>query len=215
MSRKGNKTVSKNAAHEKRKETTSERVYRISNLPEVKILLELEKLVCLETYEHSYSVAGLTANIIERLPYTNEEKDEIIKGALLHDIGKVFLPFNLTQLPRALSKEEYDIVKTHTALSYEIVKPVFSKTVQNICLYHHERPNGTGYMNNKPLSGIPNEALIVQVADIFDALTRERSYKQKFEPEAAIQEMKKEVMKFGIDDGYFKILEDNIIIKHM
>lgn len=192
-------------------ESPEEQVFRISELPEVKVLLELEKLVCLETYEHSVSVAITTAKMISLSDREQEEKDEIVKGALLHDVGKVFLPFNLTQIPRTLTNEEYDIVKTHTALSYEITKPVFSKIVQNICLYHHERPNGTGYLSKANLANIPEEALLVQVADIYDALTRERAYKHKYAPELAIKEMYQEAKGLFLDDGFLSVLEKSVL----
>ena len=187
-------------------------VCRIADLPEVKVLLELEKLVCLETYEHSVSVAITTAKMLTAIrQWDVHEKEEIVKGALLHDIGKVFPPFNLTQIPRTLTGEEYDIIKTHTALSYEITKPVFSKIVQNICLYHHERPNGTGYLSKANLANIPEEALIVQVADIYDALTRERAYKHKYAPEFAIKEMYQEAKGLFLDDGFLSVLEKSVL----
>lgn len=192
----------------KKIETPEERVERLSSLPEIKVLLEIAKKSCIETYEHSFSVALMVAKMLPLLSdYTYEEQEEIIKGALLHDVGKIFLPFNLTQVPRSITNQEYDIVKIHTAISYEIVTPIFSQIVQNICLYHHERPNGSGYTKSKNLSNIPTEALVVQVADIFDALTSERVYKKKYTPQSAIEEMRKEARRFAIDDGYLKALE--------
>lgn len=178
--------------------------------PEVKVLLELIKYYNLETYKHSISVATLTDKMLELTDYSEEEKEEIVTGALLHDIGKIFVPLNLIQIPQSLSLQEYNIVKVHAPVSYAIVKSVFSKTVQNICLYHHEKPNGSGYMDNMTLYNIPKEALLVQVADVFDALTSERIYKKCYTEEEAFVLMKEESQKFLLDDQYVKLLSEAI-----
>lgn len=183
----------------------------IGESPEVKVLLEMMALANSEAYYHSLSVAMYTSLMLRECDkFTDEEKIEIIKGALLHDIGKIFVPLNLTQCPKALNAQEYDIVKVHATISYEIVKPVFSETVQNICLYHHERPNGTGYMSKISLSQIPEEALLVQVADVFDALTSNRSYKRSYSKEEALNILKNETRELRLDDTYVTLLENTI-----
>lgn len=180
----------------------------IGEIPEVKVLLEMMALANSEAYYHSLSVAMYTNLMLRECDnYTEERKVEIIKGALLHDIGKIFVPLNLTQCPKALNAQEYDIVKVHATISYEIVKPVFSEIVQNICLYHHERPNGSGYMSKISLSQIPEEALLVQVADVFDALTSNRSYKKSYSKNEALDILKKEASEFRLDDTYVTLLE--------
>lgn len=184
----------------------------ICEIPEINILLNLMMLSNTEVYEHSLSVAEYTEKILKHdSSFTEEEKDEIIKGALLHDVGKLFVPFNLSQAPRRLSEQEFNIIKIHTSLSYEIVQNCFSDIVKNICLYHHERPNGQGYPGQKKLVNIPREALLVQVIDIFDAMLKTRAYKASYTPELAIEEMKKEAYHFKLDDQYLKLLE--LIIK--
>lgn len=180
--------------------------------PEIKVLVDLLRLSNMETFRHSFSVANLVREMLQYLPYEESYKDEIITGALLHDIGKMFVPFNLTQFPGSLSKQEYDLIKVHTAVSYEITQSVFSETVKNICLYHHERPNGTGYLSGAVLSSIPTEALIVQVADVYDALTSPRVYKKEYSKEQALDIMREDAEKYLLDDQYVSILE-NIIQK--
>ena len=173
-----------------------------------------------EAYEHSISVAFLVEDMLEysdkrHLCLSEEKRDEILKGALLHDVGKAFLPFNMSQIPRSLTDTEYNIVKMHATLSYEITKPVFSQTVQDICLYHHERANGTGYSQCLTLDKIPEPVLIVQVADIYDALTRERSYKNSYEPKEALNIMKIETSKLLLDDEYVRLLETVLTKEHI
>jgi len=175
--------------------------------PEVKVLMEMLKIGNIETYDHSISVAMYVDKMLEEMDYSEEEKLEIVTGALLHDIGKLFVPFNLTQMPTTLSKVEFDIVKVHAAVSYEITKTVFSKIVSDICLYHHERPNGKGYLNGFALSDIPTEVLIVQVADVYDALTGKRRYKSKYSTNEAFEIMDKEARNLMLDDQFVRILK--------
>ena len=182
-------------------------VKKMQNKPEVKVLLELMRLSNTEAYTHSLSVASITEKMLLHTDYSKEEREDIVTGALLHDIGKVFVPLNLTQFPQSLSLQEFNIVKVHASVSYEIVKSVFSKTVQNICLYHHEKPDGSGYMNNITLFYIPAEALLVQVADVYDALTSDRSYKKRYNPEEALRNMKSDAFKFTLDYQYVGLLE--------
>lgn len=179
----------------------------IMEKPEVKVLMELMKISNTEAYNHSVSVASIVMEMLAYSDYSEEEKVEILTGALLHDIGKIFIPFNLTQLPSSLSSHEYDIVKIHSSLSYEIVHTVFSEMVQNICLYHHERPDGSGYMSKMKLAEIPPEALFVQIADIFDALISKRAYKKGYKIDEAIEQMRSEADRLKIDDHYLNLLE--------
>jgi len=180
---------------------------KIQKIPEIAVLLEMLKLSQMDTYNHSISVSKITEKMLSFLPYPEEEKEEIIKGALLHDIGKLFVPFNLTQLPRSLSLQEFSIIQIHAAVSYEIIHSVFSKIVQDICLFHHERPNGSGYSQKIMLCDIPEYALLVQVADVYDALTEKRNYKQPYSSEKAIQIMKSDASQFLLDDQFVNLLE--------
>lgn len=184
-----------------------------SNIPQVKVLLDIMRISNTDDYIHSISVANITRKMLEHSKnlFTDEEKDLIIIGALLHDIGKILVPLNLTHYPQSLSNVEYNIIKVHAPISYEIVKSVFPKTVQNICLYHHERPDGSGYIYKVNLSNIPLEALFVQVADIYDALVRTRPYKRGYPPEEALEQMKSEADRFLIDDQFLAILEKSLL----
>lgn len=176
--------------------------------PEVRILMEILRKANTNAYFHSCHVAEITEEILKCLTtkYTEEEMTDIVTGALLHDVGKIFVPLNLTQMEAVLSQNEKDIVETHALTSFEIVSPVFSEIVQNICLLHHERINGTGYPRHYTLSTLPDYVLLVQVADIFDALTAPRVYKEPYSPEQAFKIMEKETYQLKIDDYYFKLL---------
>lgn len=183
-------------------------VKRCLERPEIKVLMELLRKSDSEAFVHSCSVAHLTEQMLNKCKKFEDKKESIIIGALLHDIGKIFVPFNLTQFPEALSNNERRIVKVHPAVSCEIVAPVFDNVVKDICFLHHERIDGSGYCESYNMSNIPEYVLLVQTADIYDALTSTRPYKVSYLHEKAIGIMKKETKELKADDYYLKLLED-------
>lgn len=186
----------------------------IKKIPQVSLLLNIMKLFSTEVYEHCESVAKLSYEIIkDDKSFTEEEKQQVIIGAYLHDIGKILVPFNLTHSPRRLNANEFAIVKTHTLIGYEMLKSDFSEIVCNIALYHHEQPNGSGYVNSLPLSKIPKEALLVQVADVYDALISKRNYKSNYNSETALSIMKNDSKNLKLDDGFLSKLQ-NVVEKN-
>lgn len=178
--------------------------------PTVHVLLDILRLSNTETYEHSYHVAVFVEEMLHETGYNDSEKEEILIGCLLHDIGKAFIPLNLMQLPQSLSEEQHNIIKVHTSVSYEIVKNVFSEIVQNICLLHHERIDGSGYMSHRIKEEIPDYVLLMQVADVFDALISPRRYKKEYTKERAIEILHKEVEANKLDRAYVDLLESKI-----
>ncbi len=94
----------------------------------------------------------------------------------------------------------------HTLIGAEMLKEDFSQTVVDVCLYHHEQPNGDGYTEKLCLKDIPEGALIVKVADEYDALVSKRTYKSNYDKPLALQIMDSDSKKFKLDDGYFKKL---------
>ncbi len=125
-------------------------------------------------------------------------------GALIHDIGKIYIPENILVKPSELNLAEKDGVKRHPIYGVKALgkQPLrkFGSVVYNCILYHHRYFDGTGFpdfdeMNNKiTMKGneIPPEARIVTIADHFDALISERSYRPAFSYERALAEMEKQ-----------------------
>ena len=103
----------------------------------------------------------------------------------MHDVGKISIPDSILQKPGKLTDEEYEIMKTHTTKGAELIKKSFknldnedyTKMILDVALYHHEKWNGKGYP--KGLSGysIPLSARIMAVADVFDAISQKRCYR--------------------------------------
>ncbi len=120
------------------------------------------------------------------------EKDiELIKYASpMHDIGKLVIPDAILKKPSGLTPEEREIMKRHTVLGAEIFKGSKSpllKAVKEICLTHHERYDGTGYPRGLKDKEIPLFGRIVGVADVFDALTSKRPYKEAYGFDEAVR----------------------------
>ncbi len=134
---------------------------------------------------HSHRVAGVAHFIAGRLELTERQMFELVLGALMHDIGKVGVPEAILTKNGSLTPAEYEYVKQHPRLGYEIMRTVEGyEAVQDIVLYHHERWDGQttgqypGYPGLRKGVAIPLGARIVAVADAFDAMTSERPYRR-------------------------------------
>ncbi|MEJ5228838.1 MAG: HD-GYP domain-containing protein [Pseudothermotoga sp.] len=121
-------------------------------------------------------------------------------AALFHDLGKIFVPRDILQKPSRLTAKEFEVMKTHTTtgahLFYQALKFASDNDVllacAQVCLYHHEKYDGSGYPQGLVAQQIPLPARIVAIADVFDALSSERCYRQAYKPEDALQIMKEQ-----------------------
>lgn len=130
------------------------------------------------TKKHSENVANLTCRMCE---YLHAKKMFTIHAticAYLHDIGKLFIPPEILQKPSKLTDEEYEIMKTHTTIGYNIcMKDLKLRPYAGGALYHHENLDGSGYPNGLTKKDIPYYAQIIHIADVFDAIVSKRQYK--------------------------------------
>ncbi len=135
------------------------------------------------TRGHSERVASYSLQIARNLGFP--DLDEIYSSALLHDIGKIAVPEAVLNKPDSLTDVEYDAVKTHPQRGFNLLlKSSQFEGILNGVLYHHERMDGSGYPCGLKGDEIPMEARIIAVADVYDALTSDRSYR----PAMTIQE---------------------------
>ncbi|MDR2401326.1 MAG: HD domain-containing protein [Deferribacteraceae bacterium] len=146
-----------------------------------------------EIFHHWAEKRAMDIDQIKRL------KDQISVAAMLHDIGKVGIPDAVMQKPGKLTAEEFRIMAKHTVLGADIYKDTDSsldEMVRTVALYHHEKWNGTGYRgeDGAPLSGeeIPWPARVVAIADVFDALSSRRVYKDAWSFEDAAKTIQKD-----------------------
>ena len=130
------------------------------------------------TRKHSENVAALTCRLCEKLHLNKGFTEYCTICAYLHDLGKQFIPPSVLQKPGKLTDEEYEIMKTHTTLGYNLcMEDLKLRPYATGALNHHEALNGTGYPNGITKKDIPYEAQIIRVADEYDAIVSKRQYK--------------------------------------
>jgi putative two-component system response regulator len=148
-----------------------------------------------ETGAHIERMARFARLIAAKLGWDEEMQERILLAAPMHDIGKVGIPDQILLKPGRLTEQEFQIMKQHPQLGYEILKGSSSPLVQmaaEIALAHHEKVSGLGYPNGLAGDAVPLSARIVAVADVFDALTSRRPYKQPWSFERARELMMSE-----------------------
>ncbi|MGV3075665.1 HD-GYP domain-containing protein [Clostridium baratii] len=156
------------------------------------------------TYRHSVSVATFSLAIGISINLTIKDLKELFIGALLHDIGKLFIPSSILLKKGSLTKEEFEIMKGHPRKGYNylILKNLgISNKALRICLEHHERIDGTGYPNNLKRDEIGILSKIVSIADVYDALTSNRSYRAPLSAAEAL-----DYIKLNINSTFDEIL---------
>ena len=130
------------------------------------------------TRKHSENVASLTCRLCEYLHCNKSFTAYCTICAYLHDIGKLYIPPEILQKPSKLTDEEYEIMKTHTTIGYNIcMNDLQLRPYAAGPLYHHEALNGTGYPRGLTKKDIPYEGQIIRVADEYDAIVSKRQYK--------------------------------------
>jgi len=134
-----------------------------------------------DTNAHNYRVTIYAVRIAEALGLGASTIRTLIKGAFLHDVGKIGIPDNILLKPGKLDDDEFSIMKTHVNQGAQIVlRSAWLKDALEVVVGHHEKINGKGYPNEAWGDSIPLTARIFAIADVFDALTSERPYKKPF-----------------------------------
>lgn len=146
-----------------------------------------------ETQGHSLRVAKYTLKLAELLGWGDTEQLKTLEyGALLHDIGKIGIPDAVLKKPGALTKAEWEVMRTHPEVGYKILHKIeFLEEASEIVLFHHERFMGAGYPSGLKGKDIPIGARIFAVADTVDAMTSERPYRDALSFEDASNELNK------------------------
>jgi len=142
------------------------------------------------TRGHSENVKNYSLMIVEEMGFNNEFRDIMLYAGLLHDIGKIGVPTEIIIKPDKLSDYEYEEIKKHSIYGKEILEPIeFLGDVPYYVLYHHEQLDGSGYPYGLTKDEIPLGSRILQVADSFDAMTTDRSYRPRKTIKQAIEEL--------------------------
>lgn len=144
------------------------------------------------TAGHSTRVAEYAEKIGRKLKLSEFEIDLLKNAAYLHDIGKIRTDLSILKKPKKLRLDEWDQIKEHPTIGYEIVSDIgLQKSVGLAILYHHEKCDGSGYPGKLEKDNIPLFARILCVVDSFDAMVTTREYKRTFTMEEAAQELRK------------------------
>ena len=144
------------------------------------------------TNGHSRRVAGYSREIAKRYGYSSEEQEQVYLIGLLHDIGKIGVPDAIINKPGRLTEEEFDVIKKHPSIGADILGDVTD--FPQIALgarYHHERYEGRGYPDGLKGEAIPEIAQIISVADAYDAMASNRSYRPVMPQEKVRSEIEK------------------------
>jgi response regulator RpfG family c-di-GMP phosphodiesterase len=142
------------------------------------------------TAGHQARVGLLAVAIGREMGMPDDQVEGLGLGAQLHDIGKICVPAEILSKPGRLSKAEFDIIKTHPQVGYDVVKDVaFPWPVAQMILQHHERLDGSGYPGGLKGDEIILEARIIAVADVVESMTSHRPYRPGLGLEAALHEV--------------------------
>ncbi|MBP0725625.1 HD-GYP domain-containing protein [Bacillus sp. RG28] len=164
----------------------------LKELKENKDMLSLlADVICYDEYifSHSLNVTMYALSIGINLGFSQKQLDLLGLGALLHDVGKMVVPLSILEKPGRLTDDEYEQIKLHTTAGYEILRTVPNiHSVAAICaLQHHERLNGSGYPHGISGKEMHQYSKIIAIADVFDAVTSNRVYRQAMLPHEGLE----------------------------
>lgn len=165
------------------------------NIAMIKVLSNALDMRDTYTMHHSENVARVALDIARGMDLPKSVCEGVYIGGLLHDIGKIGIPEHVLSKSGKLTDDEYEIIKNHTIIGYQIIKDIsyFAENgVLDIVLYHHERYDGRGYPEGLKGVEIPVAARIMAIADTFDAMTSKRVYREELKLPFALNEIRKQ-----------------------
>ncbi len=144
------------------------------------------------THGHSQRVTSMCMVVADVMGFSNEELDQIMFAGMLHDVGKIGIPESILQKPERLTNEEFQAIREHPAVGQRMVSHIsFLASAGTIIRQHHERWDGKGYPDGLRGEEIELPARIMAIADSYDAMTTDRSYRRKLQPYQVMDELMK------------------------
>ncbi len=154
---------------------------------------------------HVSNVSALVSGFAYHLGYRGDDFKRLSTAALMHDIGKTKVPDEILKKPGNLTKEEYEVIKKHTIWGGQILEKNGMRAYAPAALYHHECIDGSGYPRGLVGSRIPDDAKIVQICDVYEALVGLRPYRNPLDPFDALSLLRDEfVLKGKVDKALYK-----------
>jgi PAS domain S-box-containing protein len=167
-----------------------------------------------ETEGHTQRVTKLTLKMARAFGIDESQLVHIRRGALLHDIGKLGIPDHILLKPDRLTSEEFEIMKKHAGLAYDMLSPIdYLKPALGIPYSHHEKWDGSGYPRGLQGEQIPMEARIFAIVDVWDALTSDRTYRKAWSEEETLNYILDQSGKHfdpQIVDLFFKVIKSAV-----
>lgn len=174
--------ASRNDAHQSSTAVNNEEAY-FKTITALNAAIDLKDAY---TRNHSKNVARYAVSLGKQLGLSEKELSCIRYGAVLHDIGKIGIPDVILNKPGQLSADEYKIIMEHPSIGAKILAPInFLQDSKDIVQHHHERYDGHGYPFGLKGESIPFAARVVGIADSWDAMTSDRSYRRALSGEEA------------------------------
>jgi putative two-component system response regulator len=160
------------------------------------------------THGHCERLSEYSARLGEHLGFSEDQIIALRRAGVVHDVGKIVVPDAILLKPGKLTAEEWMLIYEHPAVGERICEPLKSfRLVLPIIRHHHEKFDGSGYPDRLRGEAIPVTARVLQIVDVYDALTTERPYKHAFSITDALQTMKQEVGKGWWDPHIFHQFE--------
>jgi putative two-component system response regulator len=157
------------------------------------------------TEGHCERLQDYAAGLGQRIGLPEEQITALRRAGIVHDIGKVAVPDAILLKPSRLTAEEFRIVQQHPVVGERICAPLKSfRVLLPIIRHHHEKLNGSGYPDGLKGDAIPITARVLQIVDVYDALTTQRPYKQALSTAEALGIMEQEICKGWWDPGIFQ-----------
>jgi putative two-component system response regulator len=167
------------------------------------------------THGHCERLAEMSARMGERLGVPEEQIKALRRAGVVHDIGKVAVPDSILLKPGPLTADETKVMQKHPVVGERICAPLKTfRLVLPIIRHHHEKHDGTGYPDKLQGEEIPLTARILQLSDVYDALTTDRPYKVAFMPEVALDLMGEEAERGWWDRELFEAFREMIRLHH-
>ncbi len=188
----------------------------------IQVAVDLARIRDFETGQHLERIAYysriMARALADKYGLTDEYIEYLQLFASLHDIGKVGIPDYILLKPGRLDVQEYEVMKRHVKIGEGIIDRIArdmgmqdslpTRIMRNIVATHHERGDGSGYPRGLTMAEIPLEGRIVAVADVYDALTNRRSYKESWDEESVANELQREVDLGQLDADCVRALMD-------
>lgn len=167
------------------------------------------------TYIHSLNVSLICSVFAGWLKMSKEETRILTQAGLLHDIGKMLIPKHIIAKPSRFTEDEFEEMKMHSIKGYKALKDLnLDIRVKYVALMHHEKCDGSGYPNGFKSNQIEDFSKIVAIADVYDAMTSNRTYRQAICPFDVVENFERDgFLKF--DPGYLMIFLERIVQSYL